>query len=73
MKNNETHSPRRDSLEALAEAGVDAVVGPASSLVTLNVLSNLVGAEVLTCSPTASAMSASGTSSAYNAVPLRRK
>ena len=45
------------AVDELIEEDVDAIVGPASSLVTLNVLADLVGTNILTCSPTASALS----------------
>jgi branched-chain amino acid transport system substrate-binding protein len=42
--------------EALLERGAQAIVGPASSLSALNVLDDIVAADVLSCSPTASAL-----------------
>lgn len=42
------------AIDDLIAQGVDAVVGPASSTVTVQVLDQLTGAGVLTCSPTAS-------------------
>jgi branched-chain amino acid transport system substrate-binding protein len=44
------------AIEALLAAGVDAVVGPASSLIALQTLDQLMSAGVLTCSPTASSL-----------------
>ena len=44
------------AIEALLGAGVDAVVGPASSLIALQTLDQLMSAGVLTCSPTASSL-----------------
>lgn len=49
--------------EAVAELdddGVDAVVGPASSLVALETLDDLLSAGILTCSPTATALALDG-------------
>ena len=46
----------RDAVAALIEADVDAVVGPASSTVTLATLGDLLAADILTCSPTATAL-----------------
>jgi branched-chain amino acid transport system substrate-binding protein len=48
------------ALEELLAEGVDVVVGPASSLSTATVLPLITRAGVLTCSPTASAMSLDG-------------
>jgi branched-chain amino acid transport system substrate-binding protein len=48
------------SLEKLIADDVDAIVGPASSLIALQVLPITTAADVLTCSPTASAMSLDG-------------
>lgn len=45
------------SLEQLLAEGVDAIIGPASSLIAMQVLPITVANDVLTCSPTASAMS----------------
>lgn len=42
------------AIDELLARGVDAVVGPASSTVAVQVLGQLTGAGVLTCSPTAS-------------------
>jgi len=44
-------------LDSLLTAGVDAIVGPASSLAALSVVPAAVSAGVLTCSPTATALS----------------
>ena len=48
------------SLEKLMADDIDAIVGPASSLITQQVLPITTAADVLTCSPTASAMSLDG-------------
>jgi branched-chain amino acid transport system substrate-binding protein len=45
----------RQAIQGLIEGGVDAVIGPTSSLVALGTLGDLMAADVLTCSPTASA------------------
>ena len=45
------------SLEELMAEGVDAIVGPASSLIASQVLPITIAGDVLTCSPTASALS----------------
>ncbi len=45
------------SIQTLLDSGVDAVVGPASSITALSTLERLVSADVVTCSPTASALS----------------
>lgn len=45
-----------DAIATLVEQEVDAVVGPASSTIALATLSDLLGAGVLTCSPTATAL-----------------
>ena len=44
------------AIETLVAADVDAIVGPASSLIALNNLSEIVDAGVLSCSPTASSL-----------------
>lgn len=44
------------AIDQLIAAGVDAVVGPASSTVALDALDQLLSAGVLVCSPTASAL-----------------
>jgi branched-chain amino acid transport system substrate-binding protein len=46
-----------EGIGALVDAGVDAVIGPSSSLTTLATLADLVAADVLACSPTATALS----------------
>lgn len=46
----------RAGLEELLDEEVDAVVGPASSLVTLEILGDLMDAGIITCSPTATAI-----------------
>ena len=43
-------------IDTLLRAGVDAIVGPASSLIALATLDAAVGAGVVTCSPTATAI-----------------
>jgi branched-chain amino acid transport system substrate-binding protein len=48
------------SLDKLMERGVDAVIGPASSLIAPQILPITIAGNVLTCSPTASAMSLDG-------------
>ena len=47
----------RDAVASLIDRDVDAVVGPASSTVALATLGDLLGAGILTCSPTATALS----------------
>ena len=49
-------SSAADGIETLVDDGVDAVVGPASSTVALATLGALLGAGVLTCSPTATSL-----------------
>ena len=49
-------SSATDGIDALDDAGVDAVVGPASSTVALATLGQLLEAGVLTCSPTATSL-----------------
>jgi branched-chain amino acid transport system substrate-binding protein len=44
------------SIQTLIDTGVDAVVGPASSLIAMSTLERLVAADVVACSPTASAL-----------------
>ena len=46
----------REAVESLIDADVDAVIGPASSTVALATLGDLLGAGILTCSPTATAL-----------------
>ncbi len=49
-------SSAADGIDSLLDDGVDAVVGPASSTVALATLGDLLGAGVLTCSPTATSL-----------------
>jgi branched-chain amino acid transport system substrate-binding protein len=49
-----------DGIDTLLDAGVDAVVGPASSTVALATLGDLLAAGVLTCSPTATSLALDG-------------
>jgi branched-chain amino acid transport system substrate-binding protein len=49
-------SSATDGINSLIAAGVDAVVGPASSTVALATLDDLLSAGVLTCSPTATSL-----------------
>lgn len=44
------------ALQQLLDRGVDAIVGPASSLITLATLAEIVSSGTLACSPTASAL-----------------
>ena len=44
------------AIQTLIDEGVDAIVGPASSLSALNNLARIVSAEIVSCSPTASAL-----------------
>lgn len=44
------------AIDRLLEADVDAIVGPASSIVALEYLDDLMAADVLTCSPLATSM-----------------
>ncbi len=44
------------AIDELLAADVDAIVGPSSSIIALNTLSEIVDAGVLSCSPTASAL-----------------
>jgi branched-chain amino acid transport system substrate-binding protein len=46
----------RTGIEKLLAANVDAVIGPASSLVALEILDELMAAGVVVCSPTATAL-----------------
>jgi len=48
------------AIQTLLESDVDAVIGPASSLIALSTLDELVSAEKVVCSPTASALSLDG-------------
>jgi len=52
----ETVAEATDAIDQLLDADVDAVIGPASSTVTLATLDLLVAAEVLTCSPSATSL-----------------
>ena len=45
------------AIQTLLDSDVDAVIGPASSLIALSTLDELVSAEKVVCSPTASALS----------------
>jgi branched-chain amino acid transport system substrate-binding protein len=49
-----------ESIQTLLERDVDAVIGPASSLVALSTLDELVSAGKVVCSPTASALALDG-------------
>jgi branched-chain amino acid transport system substrate-binding protein len=49
-------SSATDAINTLLDAGVDTVVGPASSTVALATLDDLMAAGVLTCSPTATSL-----------------
>jgi branched-chain amino acid transport system substrate-binding protein len=49
-----------DAIATLLDENVDAVIGPASSNIALATLQQLVGAGVLTCSPTATALALDG-------------
>jgi branched-chain amino acid transport system substrate-binding protein len=49
-----------NSLQTLIDRDVDAIVGPASSLIALSVLDDIVDAGKIACSPTASAMALDG-------------
>jgi branched-chain amino acid transport system substrate-binding protein len=55
---DEGNSPAtaRDGIAVLLEEQVDAIIGPASSTITLATLDALLSAGVLTCSPTATAL-----------------
>lgn len=52
----ETAAEAAEAAQTLIDAGVDAVVGPASSVAALSALDVLLGAGVVTCSPTASTL-----------------
>ena len=52
----ETEADAAEAMQQLIDAGVDAVIGPASSTATLAHLDLLLDAGVLTCSPTATAL-----------------
>lgn len=49
-----------ESIETLLDSDVDAIVGPASSLVALSTLDEMVSAGKVVCSPTASALALDG-------------
>ncbi|MGI9644575.1 MAG: ABC transporter substrate-binding protein, partial [Ilumatobacteraceae bacterium] len=51
-----TSATAAEAIEELLDAGVDAIVGPSSSTVAIDNLSQILGAGVLACSPTASAL-----------------
>ncbi len=51
-----TAATAASAVETLLDSGVDAIIGPASSLAALNVLDDIVAADVLACSPTATAL-----------------
>ena len=51
-----TANEARAGIDELLAANVDAVIGPASSLVALEVLDELMAAGVVVCSPTATAL-----------------
>jgi branched-chain amino acid transport system substrate-binding protein len=52
----ETLEDARTGIDTLMGSNVDAIIGPASSTVALNVLDDLMKAGVLVCSPTATAI-----------------
>jgi branched-chain amino acid transport system substrate-binding protein len=52
----ETADEARASIEALLDENVDAIIGPASSAIAVDVLDDLMAAGVVVCSPTANAM-----------------
>lgn len=52
----DTAASGSDAVQALLDANVDAIVGPASSIVALNTLQAVVSNGVLACSPTAAAL-----------------
>ncbi len=51
-----TTAAASESIQRLIEEDVDAIVGPASSLVALGTLDDILAAEIVTCSPTASSL-----------------
>lgn len=51
-----TEAAATESIKKLIDNDVDAVVGPASSLIALSNLDDLVSAGIVTCSPTASSL-----------------
>ncbi len=44
------------AIQSLIDGGVDAIIGPASSLIALGTLDEIVGEGIVACSPTASAL-----------------
>jgi branched-chain amino acid transport system substrate-binding protein len=52
----ETVSSARDAIDELIEEGVDAVVGPMSSVNALNTLKTITSSGMMACSPTATAL-----------------
>jgi branched-chain amino acid transport system substrate-binding protein len=55
-----TAATATSSIQTLIDRGADAIVGPASSLIALSVLDDIVDAGKVACSPTASAMALDG-------------
>ena len=55
-----TTAAAAESIQRLVEAGVDAIVGPSSSLIALGTLDDIVSAEIVSCSPTASSLALDG-------------
>jgi branched-chain amino acid transport system substrate-binding protein len=53
----DTATAATESIQSLLQEGADAIVGPASSLIALSTLGQIVGSGIVACSPTASAMS----------------
>lgn len=51
-----TSATATESIQRLIADDVDAIVGPSSSLIALGTLDDIVSAEIVTCSPTASAL-----------------
>jgi branched-chain amino acid transport system substrate-binding protein len=51
-----TSATAAESIQRLIEDGVDAIVGPSSSPIALGTLDDIVSAEIVTCSPTASSL-----------------
>lgn len=56
LEEGETAADALQSVQTLVQQGVDAIIGPTSSTTLLGTLGVAVDNEVLTCSPTASAM-----------------
>jgi branched-chain amino acid transport system substrate-binding protein len=52
----ETSATAAESIQRLIDDDVDAIVGPSSSLIALGTLDDIVSAEIVACSPTASAL-----------------